>query len=160
SSGSDNLTVNAAQTVTVLQTPATTVSFAAPVGLIAGVASPNTPQSPPAGSVAFFDGTTLLATVQLSGGSAGYTTSALSRGVHSLAAIYLGDALHDSSTSSRLAVTVGTPAGGVVSGTVFHDYNTNTVQDPGEPGLADQTVFLDLDGSGLLKANDPTAPTD
>jgi hypothetical protein len=48
----------------------------------------------------------------------------------------------------------------VISGTVFHDYNTNGVQDPGEPGLAGQTLFLDLDGSGQLKPGDPTATTD
>jgi hypothetical protein len=34
------------------------------------------------------------------------------------------------------------------------------VQDPGEPGLAGQTVFLDLNGSGVLQAGDPTAITD
>jgi hypothetical protein len=33
-------------------------------------------------------------------------------------------------------------------------------QDPGEPGLAGQTVFLDLNGSGQLAAGDPTATTD
>jgi uncharacterized repeat protein (TIGR01451 family) len=49
---------------------------------------------------------------------------------------------------------------GVISGTVFHDYNTNGVQDPGEPGIAGQTLFLDLDGSGQLKPGDPTAITD
>jgi hypothetical protein len=48
----------------------------------------------------------------------------------------------------------------VISGTVFHDYNTNGVQDAGEPGLAGQTVFLDLDGSGLWQLSDPTALTD
>ena len=47
-----------------------------------------------------------------------------------------------------------------ISGTVFDDYNTNGVQDPGEPGLAGQTVFLDLNGSGVLQAGDPTAITD
>jgi hypothetical protein len=47
-----------------------------------------------------------------------------------------------------------------ISGTVFDDYNTNGVQDPGEPGLPGQTVFLDLNGSGVLQAGDPTATTD
>jgi hypothetical protein len=48
----------------------------------------------------------------------------------------------------------------VIRGTVFDDYNTNGVQDPGEPGLAGQTVFLDLNSSGVFQANDPTAITD
>jgi hypothetical protein len=47
-----------------------------------------------------------------------------------------------------------------ISGTVFQDINTNGVQDPGEPGIDGQTLFLDLDGSGQLKAGDPTAVTD
>jgi hypothetical protein len=47
-----------------------------------------------------------------------------------------------------------------ISGTVFHDYNTNGVQDPGEPGIAEQTVFLDLDGSGVWQSADPSALTD
>jgi hypothetical protein len=49
---------------------------------------------------------------------------------------------------------------GTISGIIFHDYNTNGVQDPGEPGIAGQTVFLDLDGSGQFKSGDPTAITD
>jgi hypothetical protein len=47
-----------------------------------------------------------------------------------------------------------------IRGSVFDDSNTNGVQDPGEPGLAGQTVFLDLNGSGVLQASDPTAITD
>jgi DNA-binding beta-propeller fold protein YncE len=47
-----------------------------------------------------------------------------------------------------------------ISGTVFHDYNTNGVQDSGEPGLAGQTVFVDLDNSGVWQPGDPTAFTD
>jgi Domain of unknown function (DUF4214)/IPT/TIG domain/SdrD B-like domain/Invasin, domain 3 len=47
-----------------------------------------------------------------------------------------------------------------ISGIVFDDYNTNGVQDPGEPGLAGQTVFVDLNDSGVLQAGDPTAITD
>jgi Tol biopolymer transport system component len=54
----------------------------------------------------------------------------------------------------------GGPGGGVISGSVFRDFNTNGVQDPGEPGIAGQTVFIDVDGSGQLKAGDPTATTD
>jgi len=38
-----------------------------------------------------------------------------------------------------------------ISGTVFQDININGVQDPGEPGIAGQTVDLDLNGSGTLE---------
>ena len=47
-----------------------------------------------------------------------------------------------------------------ISGTVFQDVNINGVQDPREPGLAGQTVFLDLSGSGTFETGDPTATTD
>jgi hypothetical protein len=49
---------------------------------------------------------------------------------------------------------------GSISGTVFQDININGVQNPGEPGLAGQTLFLDLSGSGKLVAADPTTTTD
>jgi hypothetical protein len=49
---------------------------------------------------------------------------------------------------------------GFVSGTVFQDINLNGLQDGSEPGIAGETVFLDLDGSGVLKANDPITTTD
>jgi hypothetical protein len=49
--------------------------------------------------------------------------------------------------------------GGTISGTVFQDYNHNGRQDPGEPGLGGQTLFIDLNGTGVLAAGDPTATT-
>jgi hypothetical protein len=47
-----------------------------------------------------------------------------------------------------------------LSGKVFQDININGVQDPGEPGVGGQTVYLDLHGSGSLAPDDPTATTD
>jgi hypothetical protein len=47
-----------------------------------------------------------------------------------------------------------------ITGTVFQDANINGVQDTGEPGIAGQTVFIDVNGSGLLQANDPITTTD
>jgi hypothetical protein len=52
------------------------------------------------------------------------------------------------------------PAGtSTFSGTVFQDYNHNGRLDSGEPGLAGQTLFIDLRGTGVLAAGDPTATT-
>jgi hypothetical protein len=42
---------------------------------------------------------------------------------------------------------------------VFQDYNHSGRQDAGEPGLAGQTVFIDLKETGFLAAGDPTATT-
>jgi hypothetical protein len=41
------------------------------------------------------------------------------------------------------------PQPAIVSGTVFQDINTNGVQDPGEPGLAGQMLFLHRNGSSV-----------
>ncbi len=49
---------------------------------------------------------------------------------------------------------------GAISGTVFNDLNGNGVLDPGEPGLANQLVYVDLDGSGAYETTDPSARTD
>jgi probable HAF family extracellular repeat protein len=46
-----------------------------------------------------------------------------------------------------------------ISGTVFVDANGNGKQDPSEPGLANQIVYLDLSNTGVLGPNDPTAIT-
>jgi hypothetical protein len=72
---------------TTLSIPTTTVvagqsvSMTASVTLSAGIA---------AGSVAFYDGSTLLGSATLSSGSASFSTSSLSVGAHSITAIYPG----------------------------------------------------------------------
>jgi len=48
----------------------------------------------PAGSVSFYDGTSLLGTGNVSGGAATYTTSSLALGNHSITAVYSGDAVN------------------------------------------------------------------
>jgi hypothetical protein len=58
-----------------------------------------------------------------------------------------------------LTETAG-PAPVQISGKVFQDVNINGAQDASEPGIAGQTVFIDLNGSGVLQAGDPTATTD
>jgi hypothetical protein len=73
-------------------------------------------------------------------------------------------------TAATLTTTVGgvTLAGqptiqviaGAIDGTVFHDSNADGVQDSGELGLAGQTVYIDLNGSGAWQPGDPTALTD
>ncbi|PYX85958.1 MAG: hypothetical protein DMG68_16770, partial [Acidobacteria bacterium] len=68
-------------------------------------------QGTPFGSVQFFDGATLKATVSLSGGVATFTTSALSLGgPHNITAVYLGNTSFESSTSPIVAQTVNKAA--------------------------------------------------
>ncbi|MGZ7031094.1 MAG: Ig-like domain repeat protein, partial [Thermoanaerobaculia bacterium] len=58
------------------------------------------------GTVTFKDGTTPIGTQPLAGGSAALTTSALSKGTHSITATYNGDSYYGESTSSTLTQTV------------------------------------------------------
>jgi hypothetical protein len=58
------------------------------------------------GSVQFKDGSTVLATVALSGGAAVYGTSSLGMGTHAITAVYGGDALDVASTSAAYSQTI------------------------------------------------------
>src|SRR2546430_10363355 len=60
----------------------------------------------PTGTVTFQDGAATLGTGMLSGGNATLATSALAGGVHSITAIYGGDANFANSTSPVLMQTV------------------------------------------------------
>jgi hypothetical protein len=60
----------------------------------------------PTGLVTFKDGATTLGTKTLGSGKAAFTTSALAAGVHSIAAVYGGDANFTGSTSGVLTETV------------------------------------------------------
>jgi subtilase family serine protease len=70
--------------------------------------------APPAatGTVKFMDGTTQLSSQTLSGGTATYSTSALSVGSHSITAAYSGDTSYSASTSTAVTVTVAAPVKG------------------------------------------------
>ncbi|MDX6678349.1 MAG: trimeric autotransporter adhesin, partial [Solirubrobacteraceae bacterium] len=46
-----------------------------------------------------------------------------------------------------------------IRGQKFNDENVNGVKDGGEPGVAGVTVYLDLDGDGVLDAGEPSAVT-
>jgi hypothetical protein len=64
----------------------------------------------PGGTVTFEDGSTVLATIGLSGGQASFTTSALAAGSHTITAVYGGSAGFKSSTSTTLTQTVNQAA--------------------------------------------------
>lgn len=53
---------------------------------------------------------------------------------------------------------VATP--GMIEGLVFDDINSDTIQGPGEDGLADWSLYLDLDANGQLDAGEPVRYTD
>jgi hypothetical protein len=64
----------------------------------------------PTGTVTFYDGTTKLGTGTLDGtGKTTYATSALTTGAHTISAVYAGDTLYSTSTSTNFVVTVTAP---------------------------------------------------
>ena len=87
-------------------TTTTVVSSAKPSmfnQLVAFTATVVSSGAPPTGSVTFYDGATMLATVALTGSdTASYSTSTLAVGGHPVTAVYSGDANDVGSTSSVL----------------------------------------------------------
>jgi len=75
------------------------VSFTATVAASPAVATPT-------GSVTFYDGSSALATVALSGGSAKFSTSSLGLGTHTVTAVYGGCPAVAGSTSNAVTVQV------------------------------------------------------
>src|SRR5207237_2296403 len=67
---------------------------------------PATGSGTPTGTVTFNDGAIVLGPGSLNGGTATFTTSGLGAGVHSITAVYGGDANFASSTSPVLMQTV------------------------------------------------------
>jgi uncharacterized repeat protein (TIGR01451 family)/CSLREA domain-containing protein len=99
---------NTTTTVTSSQNPST---YGQPVTFTATVTAVAPGGGTPTGTVTFYDGTTVLATVALTGsGQATFTTSSLFIGTHSITATYNGDANFNASTSPPLIQTVVTPA--------------------------------------------------
>ncbi len=64
------------------------------------------PSGTPTGTITFKDGSTVLGSNTLSSGSTTFTTNALSVGSHSITAVYSGDPIFLTSTSSPLTQTV------------------------------------------------------
>jgi hypothetical protein len=62
------------------------------------------------GNMQFLDGTTVIGTAALSGGSASFSSSSLAAGSHSITAAYAGDANCNSGNSAALAQTVNKTA--------------------------------------------------
>ena len=93
------------KTTTTLSSSPNPSAYNEPVTFTATVSSSK--GAPPDGeTVSFIKGSTTLGTGTLSGGSAGFTTSALKVGTSSIKAVYSGDSNFDSSTSAPLSQVV------------------------------------------------------
>jgi hypothetical protein len=114
-STSATVTVNVAAltTYTALASSANPVVVGQSVTYTATVyTSTNASGTPATGSVVFYDGSAVVATVSLTSPagsstvSAQYTTTYTTSGSHAMTAVYVGDSSHSSSTSSVLTETV------------------------------------------------------
>jgi YVTN family beta-propeller protein len=72
----------------------------------------------PTGTVTFKDGTTTLGTGTVTSGQAGFSTSSLALGSHSITAVYGGDANFQGSTSAALTQAVRAPTSTAVTSNV------------------------------------------
>jgi hypothetical protein len=109
-SASAPATINAAQgtpTVSLTTSATTPVVYGTAVTFTATVSGGGVT---PTGTVDFVDGSTLLAYVTLSGGSATFRTTLLPAGPHSVTAQYAGDANYLAIISSPLSVTISARA--------------------------------------------------
>lgn len=103
------LSVTKANTTTALKLSSTSITPGQSLTLSAQVVSVTT--GTPSGAVSFYDGTTLISSVALSGGAASYTTAALAPGLtHSLTAVYSGDVNFNSSATAASGSTSVTVA--------------------------------------------------
>ncbi len=93
-------------TTTLSVSPGLSVTHGQTVQLTAVVAPGTTSDYTESGSVKFMDGTTVLATVNLSSGQAVFSTNSLAVGTHSLTAVYSGDKNFVTSTSAVSKVVV------------------------------------------------------
>ncbi len=99
------MTVSQASSTTTLTSSANPSALGQAVTFTATVSGAS-----PTGTVQFKDGGTLLGTGTLSGGTASFSTSALTAGSHSITAVYGGDTNNLTSTSSMLSQTVNQAA--------------------------------------------------
>ena len=94
-------TVSKTATSTTLASSATTAKRGTTVTFTATVSPASA-----TGTVGFYDGTKLLSTITLSGGTAKYATSSLAAGTHTITAKYSGDNTYSGSTSNAVTETI------------------------------------------------------
>lgn len=101
------LTVNPASPTMMLSSSNTPSSFGSPVTFTATISNG------PTGSVTFYDGGVSIGSGALQGGSAAFTTSALSVGAHTITATWAGSSNYNPATSNAITQTVSMGAPGI-----------------------------------------------
>ena len=91
-----------------LTSSASSINFGDSTTLTATVAASLAGRPAATGTVAFYDGTTLLGSASLSSGAATYSPASLAVGTHTISAVYTGDTNYNPVTSAATTVTVAT----------------------------------------------------
>jgi hypothetical protein len=100
-------TINPAATkVSLCQTPCPPSAAGQPVTLNATVSVPTPGGGIPTGTVSFYDGTVLIATVDLDASRVGHAAVILPAGLHKITAVYNGSTDYKTSTSAALSLAV------------------------------------------------------
>ena len=148
-------------TLTALAVPPGPLVFGQADTLAASVSAVSPDTGVPTGVVTFEDGSSMLGTMALSGGTASLSTTSLTLGNHTISAVYGGDADFDGSTSDAFAQTVGqasttTTVTSLANPTVFGQSATFTATvnavTPGSGTPTGTVTFLDS-GSMLGTSN-------
>ncbi|MEK6281956.1 MAG: Ig-like domain repeat protein [Acidobacteriota bacterium] len=151
------LTVNKANTTTVLQSSANPSSVNQQVTFTATVSPVAPGAGTPTGLVDFLDGVTVICNdVPLSAGVATCLhTFVAPPGPHTLVANYLGSTNFNISSGGPLTQTVNEVT---ISGLKFTDMNGNGIFEAGEPGLPGVaiTLYNDVNSNGLFDAGTDT----
>ena len=122
------LKVNSTATTTSVTSSAASSVVGQAVTFTAIVTASSPGLGTPTGTVAFKDGTTTLATENLTGGATTFTASGLALGTHSITAVYGGSTNFVTSTSAALSQIVN------------KDTTTTTVSSSANPSVFGQTV--------------------
>jgi hypothetical protein len=131
--------VTTTATATTLASSANPAAYGQAVTLTATVTSGS---GTPTGNVKFYDGSTLLATKTLSGGTASYTKTNFATGPHSLTAQYVGAGAYEASVSGPLTQQVNQAA---TSTTLSSSANPSAF---GQPVTFTATVSIVAPGVG------------
>jgi streptogramin lyase len=107
----------------------------------------------PTGTISFLDGTTPIGTATLSDGVASLSVSSLSAGAHTITAVYSGDSIYITASSSALSETVidfsTTVNTGSGSTTTSGDSSVTTVETTVTPGGTATVTLSVLPGNGV-----------
>jgi hypothetical protein len=141
-------TVDPIASQTALQSSNNPSYFGAPVTFTANVSSSSTGLITPTGEVEFFDGSTLLGTENLSGGTASFTTSSLSVGANQpIEAEYLGDSNYSPSNLTIQQTVQPPPPTDTWISTASGSWTVGSNWSTGAVPTSNEAVIIDVPGA-------------